>query len=51
MVFLTTIRQTPAYLYLKSYCLCALVPLFHLIAASKDQREPSSGTFAWEGQR
>lgn len=28
MVILTTIRQSPAYLYLKSYSLCALVSLF-----------------------
>lgn len=30
MVVLTTIRQSPAYLYLKAYCLCALVSLFQV---------------------
>lgn len=34
MVILTTIRQTPAYLYLKSYCLCALVSLFQTTPVS-----------------
>ncbi|KAI9155548.1 Cytosolic phospholipase A2 [Paramyrothecium foliicola] len=28
MVILTAIRQSPAYLYVKTYCLCALVTLF-----------------------
>lgn len=34
MVILTTIRQSPAYLYLKSYCLCALVSLFQTTPVS-----------------
>lgn len=34
MVIFTTIRQSPAYLYLKSYCLCALVSLFQTTPVS-----------------
>lgn len=34
MVVLTTFRQSPAYLYLKSYCLCTLVSLFQTTPVS-----------------
>ncbi|KAH8652079.1 acyl transferase/acyl hydrolase/lysophospholipase [Xylariales sp. PMI_506] len=34
MVILTTIRRSPAYLYLKTYCLCALVTLFQATPVS-----------------
>lgn len=34
MVVLTSIRQSPAYLYLKSYCLCAIVSLFQTTPVS-----------------
>ncbi|KAK3934051.1 acyl transferase/acyl hydrolase/lysophospholipase [Diplogelasinospora grovesii] len=34
MPLLTTIRQSPAYLYLKTYCLCALVTLFQATPVS-----------------
>lgn len=34
MVILTTIRQSSAYLYLKTYCLCALVSLFQTTPVS-----------------
>jgi len=34
MPVLTTIRQSPAYLYVKTYCLCAAVTLFQVTPAS-----------------
>lgn len=34
MVILTVLRRSPAYLYLKSYCLCALVSLFQTTPVS-----------------
>ena len=38
MPVLTTIRQSPAYLYLKTYCLCAIITLFQ--AAPLSSRLP-----------
>jgi cytosolic phospholipase A2 len=38
MPILTTIRQSPAYLYLKTYCLCAIITLFQ--AAPLSSRLP-----------
>jgi hypothetical protein len=34
MPVLTTIRQSPAYLYVKTYCLCAAITLFQVAPAS-----------------
>lgn len=34
MVVLTKVRQSPAYLYLKSYCLCALITIFQTTPVS-----------------
>ncbi|KAJ3534451.1 hypothetical protein NM208_g7529 [Fusarium decemcellulare] len=34
MVILTSFRQSPAYLYIKTYCLCALVTLFQATPVS-----------------
>lgn len=41
MVILTTIRQSPAYLYVKTYCLCVMVTLFQ--AAPVSSRLPRVG--------
>ncbi|KFA74367.1 hypothetical protein S40288_06681 [Stachybotrys chartarum IBT 40288] len=41
MVILTAIRQSPAYLYIKTYCICALVTLFQ--ASPVSSRLPRVG--------
>ncbi len=41
MPILTTIRQSPAYLYVKTYCLCAIITLFQ--AAPVSSRLPYAG--------
>ncbi|KAH7312767.1 acyl transferase/acyl hydrolase/lysophospholipase [Stachybotrys elegans] len=41
MVILATIRQSPAYLYIKTYCICALVTLFQ--ASPVSSRLPRVG--------
>ena len=39
MPILTTIRQSPAYLYVKTYCVCAVVSLFQVTPVSSPLRQ------------
>lgn len=39
MPILTTVRQSPAYLYIKTYCLCAIITIFQAAPISSQLPE------------